>query len=1306
MKCCGRSANKFLMIEGLLWLAGISLVPLAWGQVNVQTWHNDAARTGLNPQETVLSPSNVNSTDFGLLFKLSVDGKVDAQPLYVSALAIASGTHNVLYVATENDTLYAFDADTGAQLWSQSLIVSGEQVSDLPQAACNQVTPTIGITSTPVIDLTSGPNGTIYVVAMTKDGSGHYHQRLHAIDIVTHAEEFGGPVNITGTYPGTGDNSSGGSVVFDPKQYKERAGLVLLNGVVYTSWASHCDIEPYTAWVIGYNKSTLGQTSVINLTPNGQKGSIWQAGAGPATDDAGNLYLLLANGTFDTALNGSGFPANGDYGNAFVKLSTSSGLGVTDYFTMSNTVTESNEDADLGSGGAMLLPTLNDAMGHPHALAVGAGKDGNAYVVDRNNMGKFNMSSNAVYQEIAVGATPCAASNSCIFSSPAWFNNTLYYGPNSGQLSAYPFSGGSFGTASSHTSGTFAFPGSTPSISSNGSSNGIVWAMENSSPAVLHAYDASDLTTELYNSNQAASSRDHFGAGNKFMTPTIANGKVFAAGSSSDNSTNVVGIFGPLACTYAVATSATFSSSAVPSASVGVTTTGGCSWSATTSSDFITITSGATGTGTGSVGYSIPENLGTARTGFLVVAGHVFKITQNGSNTLGVPASPSPTSGATGVSINPTLSWTAATGATSYDVYFGTSSTPVFVTNTVSTNYTPSTLTAGITYYWRVVSKNSSGSDSSAVWNFTTGSTGVPTADSVTPNSGSGASQNFALQYSDTGGTSSLQQIYVLINSTLTAGSSCELYYLPGANQIGLLNDAGTAWSTSTPGASGVLQNSQCSVNVATSTRSLNGNTLALNFAMSFAGSYSGARNVYMWAGDVSGAKSGWQQRGTWTVTSSSGVATANSVTPNSGSGSSQTFALQYGDTAGASNLQQVYALFNSTLTSSSSCELYYQPGTNQVGLLNDGATAWTAATLGSTTTLQNSQCWLNVAASTKTLSGNNLTLNFAMAFTSGYAGAKKVYMWAGDLAGSNSAWQQRGTWTASATPGVPAANSVTPSSGSGSSQNFALSFSDTAGASSLQQVYAIFSSTLSSTSSCELFYQPGINQLGLLNDAATAWMVATPGASTTLQNSQCALNVAATTKTLNGNSLTVNLALTFAASYTGAKNVYLWAGDGSGSKTGWQQLGTWTVGGGVASASSVTPSSGSGLSRTFALLYSDTAGASSIQQVYTMFSSALSSANSCELFYLPGSNQVGLLNDAASAWSVATLGASTTLQNSQCSLSVGASSKTLSGNNLTLNVAMTFAAGYAGTKNLYLWAGDVSATSSGWQQLGTWTVP
>jgi hypothetical protein len=254
----------------------------------------------------------------------------------------------------------------GTLLWKVSLLGANETPSD--NRGCGQVTPEIGITATPAIDLRSGPHGTMYAVAMSKDSSGNYHQRLHALDLTAGAEELNGPMEIQAAYPGSGVEGTGGVQTFDPKQHKERPGLVIANGVVYTSWGSHCDISPYTSWVMGYNEASLAQVSVLNLTPNGNDGGIWSAGSGPAADAAGNLYALLGNGTFETNLTANGFPSNSGYGNAFVKLSTGGGtLAVSDYFNMSGTVSESGGDIDLGSGGAMLLPPLIDAQGRPRA---------------------------------------------------------------------------------------------------------------------------------------------------------------------------------------------------------------------------------------------------------------------------------------------------------------------------------------------------------------------------------------------------------------------------------------------------------------------------------------------------------------------------------------------------------------------------------------------------------------------------------------------------------------------------------------------------------------------------------------------------------------------------------------------------------------------------------------------------------------------------------------------------------------------------------------------------------------------------
>jgi hypothetical protein len=496
--------------------------PVPATPLNVLTFHNNNQRTGLNALERTLTPANVNAANFGKVNFLATDGQLYGEPLYVSGVSINGTTHRVVYVATEHDSVYAFDADQGTQLWKKTTLLSGEVSSSYPN--CGLVSPEIGITSTPVIDFTKGPHGAIYVVATSQDAQKKYHQRVHALDLVTGAEILGGPVEITGRYPGTGDNSQNGYVIFDPAQYLQRAALLEVSNKVYIAFSSHCDERPYTGWIMQYSASTLQQLSVLNLTPNGSEGSIWQSGGGLAADSDGYIYVLVANGTFDTTLNAKGFPINGDYGNSFVKLSGDTPMKVADYFTMYNGVDESEQDLDFGSGAPIIVDFESTSPTNPTVqVAIGAGKDGNIYVAQRDDMGKWTSNNdNALYQEldgVVYGG---------IFSTPAFFNNTLYFGPEDHRMVAFPVVKGYIGGASSHSTTIYGPRGANPSISANGSTSGIVWTQEFSKtdPGVLHAYDALDLSKELYNSNQAGS-RDQYGLATKFITPMIANGKVY-----------------------------------------------------------------------------------------------------------------------------------------------------------------------------------------------------------------------------------------------------------------------------------------------------------------------------------------------------------------------------------------------------------------------------------------------------------------------------------------------------------------------------------------------------------------------------------------------------------------------------------------------------------------------------------------------------------------------------------------------------------------------------------------------------------
>lgn len=489
--------------------------------IDVPTYHYENMRLGQNLQEKTLTIAAVNTANFGKVGTFSVDGLVDAQPLYLSDVVIPNlGHRNVLYVATEHGTLYAFDADStgrdeSSALWTATTLLPGETPSDA--RGCDVVVPEIGITATPVIDRSQNA---IYVVAMSQDGAGNFFQRIHALNLTTGKELFGGPTTITATYPGVGANSVNGNVVFDPGTYFERAALIELNGQIYTTWASHCDLGSYTSWIIAYDSKTLQQSDVFNLVPNGERGGIWMSAAGPAADAAGNMYLIVGNGDFDTNLTSNGFPISGNCGNCFVKLSTSP-LTLADYFTPSNTVTESNSDFDFGSGGPMVLPDLTDADGATKHLVMGAGKDVRVYSLDRDDMGKFSPTVDSVNQVL-----PSALAG-FVFSAPAYLNGTVYYASVGDAMKAFPIDKAIVASSpSSVGANRFPYPGATPTISADGSKNGIVWAVQNTTTAALYAYDAANLTNVLYTSLQNFDGRDSF-AGNKFITPVVANGKVY-----------------------------------------------------------------------------------------------------------------------------------------------------------------------------------------------------------------------------------------------------------------------------------------------------------------------------------------------------------------------------------------------------------------------------------------------------------------------------------------------------------------------------------------------------------------------------------------------------------------------------------------------------------------------------------------------------------------------------------------------------------------------------------------------------------
>ncbi len=516
----------------------------------VYTYHNDLERDGANTREYALTPANVNTSNFGKLFSCTVDGAVYAQPLWVANLSVGGAVHNVVFVATQHDSLYAFDADANpcAQLWKVSLIdtahggAAGETtvpagtpdyLVGLAPGPENAITPEVGVTGTPVIDPAAS---ILYVVAKSVDaGRTNFFQRLHAIDLATGNEKSGSPAAIAASYPGSGDG--GTTVAFSPRYELQRAGLALVNGTVYIAWGSHDDVLPWYGWIVGYtyDGSAFTPSVSLNVTPNAGEGGIWMSGGAPSADANGHLYVITGNGAFDVT-NTTG--PTSDYGDCFLQLS--SALAVSSWFSPSDQLNDNINDLDFGAGGSALV--LNLSTGPLH-LVIGGGKDGVLYLLNGDSMGGSGDPS--AYQHF-----PLLGNG--IFETAAFWNNTLYIAPVGAPMLAYAFNTSTnlFNTTpTSQSAATFGFPGSTPSVSATGSaSNGILWGIDSTNsctgeapacaPAVLHAYSATDLATELWNSSMVGA--DAAGNAVKFTVPTVANGKVYV-GTRGNNTGGVFG---------------------------------------------------------------------------------------------------------------------------------------------------------------------------------------------------------------------------------------------------------------------------------------------------------------------------------------------------------------------------------------------------------------------------------------------------------------------------------------------------------------------------------------------------------------------------------------------------------------------------------------------------------------------------------------------------------------------------------------------------------------------------------------------
>ena len=537
-------------------LTMLSTLLTAASGADVWTYHNDNARTGQALDEKDLTPAKVKAS-FGKLFTQNVDGFVFAQPLYLAGITVKDkGKHDVVFVATEHDSVYAFDADdanggNSSPLWHVNFLDPRAGVTTVPANPPRQgendtnsfdIVPEIGITGTPVIDVGAG---TLYVVAKTKevrpDGHTHFMHRLHALDVTSGAEKFGGPSVIADTIadpgqtprfisgpsvPGVGESNDGhGIVFFDSLRQHQRSGLVLAGGVVYVAWASHGDTPPYHGWLTGFDAKALKPAGVFNTTPNAvttgpdnlAAGGIWQSGGAPASDGQGGLFFTTGNGQFD--------PARMNFGDSILKVSTAGGLALADSFTPFNQAFLQSHDLDLGSGGVIFLPDLPAPAPSPRRL-VAAGKTGTIYVLDRDNLGKFHAGDDGQVLQNLPGSLGSGS-----FGTPAYFNNRVYYLGQIDVLKAFDVKDGKLSDAPvSKATEVFPFPGATPSISANGGADGIVWVVQTSrnfaTHAILRAYDANDLSKELYDSDRNVT-RDQLGGAVKYAVPTVADGKVY-----------------------------------------------------------------------------------------------------------------------------------------------------------------------------------------------------------------------------------------------------------------------------------------------------------------------------------------------------------------------------------------------------------------------------------------------------------------------------------------------------------------------------------------------------------------------------------------------------------------------------------------------------------------------------------------------------------------------------------------------------------------------------------------------------------
>jgi len=1315
-----------------LLLCLLSGAPSVFSQVSILTGQGNISRTGSNNQEVVLTPQSVGSGNFEAIMSLHINGAVQTQPLYVSGVQTASGTINVLVAACSADDVYAFDADSGLQLWHITLLDAAHGAG--PQAIYDPVTAgaVYGITGTPVIDPVTG---TIYLVGKTWENNTTI-QRLHALDILTGAEKFGAPTTIQAAVSGTGFESVSGTVSFDPNAETNRAGLLLLNGIVYAAFSTYQEPGPgWHGWVIGYNAATLQQTGAWNTTPNGTNSGIWMGGTSLAADiidpvnhPFGRMFVATGNGTYDAV---PPFTAGQDYGDDLVNLDLTGGIPTPqDSFTPSNQATLNASDLDLGSGGVVVLPDEVGSSEHPHLL-VQASKSGNIFLVDRDNMGGYNPT-DAVVEELNSGLA-----FEGMYGSPAYWNGNLYFWAANDYLTSFSIASAYIlPTPTSISSATAPYSGATPTISANGTSNGIVWALTGGegTTATLQAYDATNLANLLFSSN-TNQNRDNPGARTKFSVPTVVNGQVYSGAVAQ------VVVFGSMFTVTSSAAAMQSPPGATATVAIDVASPVGSSFSGAVTLSVVglpvgvsmnlsapSITLGqAPSRGFSTLALTVADTVPTGSYSFQVI-GTNGNLQSSSALTLNVTNGPYPSFSTSVVSFTQPIGTTSAAqtitltnsgsadlaisslsivGPNAPDFSMSTSCTsvlPMGTACTISVSFTPRT---GSETAMLTVSDNAGGVAGSTQTVVLAGSGQGPSV-GITPsiafgvqtmgvassgkpvtlrNTGTAALAISSIGVGGSNGADFAVGPTTTCGTSVPAGATCSIVviFTPGsaANESAILTVVDNAGNL--PGSTQtVILTGTGGAPVATlSTMSLtfqpqNENVTSAPQTVQLTNT--GTETLLIPSVAVSGPNAADFSTGTC----------ATSLIVNKSCTLSVTFTPQTigPESASLTITDNNGAVAGSTQTIALSGTGLAVPGVSLTSSLNFGPQPVGVTSAALLAILQNTGTGtLSIAAirlgganagdfalSTGSTCGTSLaagaSCSVALTFTPSILATESASLMVVDNAG-NVAGSTQSAAISGTGIGIPTA-SVTPTS-----LTFAVT---TIGLKTAGQTV-----TVSNIGSGPLSISPPV--IGGANPGDFAYT--TTCGSALAAAAQCTITVAFYPTAAGSRSATLTVSDN---SSTGSVQSVTLSGVGTTSTT--------------PAVVSLSPASGNGLTQTFTATYSDPDGLNNLGTLKLLFNTAISGVSACDIYYYPVTNQLYLYNDAGlGTLGPITPGSSSSLSNSQCEISGTGTSVSSSGNSLTVQFAVTFQNTFTGAKNSYMEAISTSGgASSGWSQVGTWT--